>query len=128
IFDASNSLRCYSSGMRDDILRLVLHCGGGAKCYYNGDYWSLSLLREPQVRITVVEKTFYHGPTWCVTVPSGLIITRRRLNDNCVSTPFVTGNCTAPMPFFVGVLKSCLPLLETMPLEEVLVLDVENDK
>lgn len=32
------------------------------------------------------------------------------------------------MPFFVGVLKSCLPMLETMPLEEVLVLDVENDK
>ncbi len=40
----------------------------------------------------------------------------------------VCGNCTAPMPFFVGVLKSCLPMLETMPLEEVLVLDVENDK
>lgn len=35
---------------------------------------------------------------------------------------------TAPMPFFVGVLKSCLPMLETMPLEEVLVLDVENNK
>ena len=35
---------------------------------------------------------------------------------------------TAPMPFFCGVLKSCLPMLETMPLEEVLVLDVENDK
>jgi hypothetical protein len=67
----------------------------------------------------------YEGATWCVTVPSGLVWCREQ-NSNI--PPMVCGNCTAPMPFFVGVLKSCLPLLERMPLEEVLVLDIENDR
>ncbi len=56
----------------------------------------------------------YAGRTWCVTVPSGLLWAR---GESGVFPPMICGNCTAPMPFFVGVLKSCLPLLERMPLE-----------
>ena len=35
--------------------------------------------------------------------------------------------CTAPMPFMVGILKVHLKHLESMPLEEVVVLDLDND-
>jgi hypothetical protein len=35
--------------------------------------------------------------------------------------------CCAPMPFIVGVHASCLPALETMPLEETVFVDLDVD-
>lgn len=123
---------------REQWVRLALHAGfSPIFCGTPDGRWCVrvdgpteALLHGHHVRA----RSGYHDRTWCVTVPHGLIVTRRVLARDAsglvsaASAPLVVGNCTAPMPFFVGVLKSCLPLLETMPLEEVLVLDVENDR
>eukprot|EP01102_Stenamoeba_stenopodia_P009529 TRINITY_DN2819_c0_g1_i4.p1 TRINITY_DN2819_c0_g1~~TRINITY_DN2819_c0_g1_i4.p1 ORF type:complete len:792 (-),score=149.55 TRINITY_DN2819_c0_g1_i4:69-2444(-) len=34
--------------------------------------------------------------------------------------------CSAPMPFFVGILSSALPLLDKIPMEEVLIVDLQK--
>ncbi len=129
-----------SVSLRDDAVRLLLHAGYSAQFHvWAPSKWLVTytqhcaraaplLQHERDVRVV----HGYEGMTWCVTVPSGLIVARRAQRCDGVvvaaSRPVIVGNCTAPMPFFVGVLKSCLPVLESMPLEEVLVLDVEGDR
>ncbi len=108
--------------LRDELLALFTRAGCWASC--SGDVVCFGV---GTVFVESVRRVRYAGRTWCVTLPCGLVWARR-VSSSAVSAAVVCGNCTAPMPFFVGVLKSCLPLLETMPLEEVLVLDIENDR
>ena len=95
---------------RDEIMRLSLH--GGYSSYFkiknqephNRDIWIISytntnVVSEPVLNsYTDVKKIEYTGLTWCVTMPSGFIITRRanRNKENIVvkaSRPIITGQC-----------------------------------
>jgi intein/homing endonuclease len=95
---------------RDEIMRLALH--GGYSSHFkiknqephNKDIWIISytntnVVSEPVLNsYTDVKKIDYTGLTWCVTMPSGFIITRRanRNKENIVvkaSRPIITGQC-----------------------------------
>lgn len=34
--------------------------------------------------------------------------------------------CTAPMPFLIGILPSCLPQIQKLPIEEVFIFNIDD--
>lgn len=78
---------------QDNVVRLALHAGFSPRCVggdvvLKSDAAGAELFSPDSVRQSV-----YDGIAWCVTVPSGKIIVRRRV-ANETSQPVVVGNCS----------------------------------
>jgi len=103
---------------RDQLVHLCLLAGYSAlfRCRYRAganmgkdfvataDNWAVKYSDEDEVRPHVhldesgVQRIQYYSYTWCVTVPSGLIMTRRAMADDKgivtkASRPVIIGNC-----------------------------------
>lgn len=105
-----NIIRTECAQFRDEIIRLTLHSGYSSYFEIRNEeinnrvswiifYTNNNIVSEPVLNThTDVKKTEYVGLTWCVTMPSGFIITRRatRNKENIVvkaSRPIITGQC-----------------------------------
>ena len=119
-----NTLYTSSARFRDELVRLCLHAGYAARFYSNGlanesrsshqspreseandGTWAVSYVDGPQSTNPVlfgkrdIKPVPYSGRTWCVSLPHGLIITRRAHADAATGTvlkaslPIVMGNC-----------------------------------
>ena len=105
-----NIIRTECAQFRDEIIRLTLHSGYSSYFEIRNEeidnrvswiifYTNNNLVSEPVLNThTDVKKIEYVGLTWCVTMPSGFIITRRasRNKENIVvkaSRPIITGQC-----------------------------------
>jgi hypothetical protein len=130
--EAKDESTIFTSGVRfrDDVVRMALHAGyavryehakpaGGADGFEafpghipvaSADAWEVAYLSSkrstlPVLRVSAdVKEVDYTGRTWCVSVPSGLLVARRaHRNANGVVTkasrPVVTGNCSDQMSF-----------------------------
>lgn len=106
--DISNEIFTTSHSFRDELLQLCLHAGYAASFNAtSATTWRVAFHDDDNQFITRptlrgergdVKQVSYTGRTWCVTVSTGLIITRRAFaNSNGVitkaSTPQVIGNC-----------------------------------
>ena len=108
-----------STELRDEVAHLALHAGCSA--HFSRDaksgLWSLSLttasqFTEPHLAQENVKSYMYEGITRCVTMPHGLILTRRatRNAEGIViraSRPVWTGQCI-PSRMTIGQLKETL--------------------
>lgn len=112
----------YTSGVqfRDDLVRLCMHAGysarffllyakgtvrdsrKGVQCTAKHAAWAVSYpegeeFTEPVLQSRDVSEIEYEGRTWCVSVPSGLIIARRVHEEEGVVTKasagVIVGNC-----------------------------------
>lgn len=105
-----NIIRTECAQFRDEIIRLTLHSGYSSYFEIRNEeinnrvswiifYTNNNIVSEPVLNThTDVKKIEYVGLTWCVTMPSGFIITRRatRNKENIVvkaSRPIITGQC-----------------------------------
>uniref|UniRef100_A0A6C0KXW0 DNA-directed RNA polymerase n=1 Tax=viral metagenome TaxID=1070528 RepID=A0A6C0KXW0_9ZZZZ len=111
-----------SSRFRDEIMRLAIHAGYSAHFIIQHEIgevcgadkegrdivarhvsWKVSYTDTPRGSEPVlntsrdIKKKTYMGPTWCVTMPHGFIITRRAVRKEGVvvqaSRPIITGQC-----------------------------------
>lgn len=105
-----NTIFTQGIASRDDLLRLCLHAGYAAHFHRvqstgaDQDCWAVSYPEDPAwaepilVRRETVKEVQYSGRTFCVTVPSGLIVVRRASRDAAgrvtrASAPVILGNC-----------------------------------
>jgi len=113
------TIRTACARFRDEVVRLCLHAGYAAHFHAvqlaserrgvdrsaNHDLWAVSYTERAEVAYPVlcgkrdIRPVAYNGRTWCVSVPHGLIITRRARADPATgavlkaSLPVVLGNC-----------------------------------
>jgi DNA-directed RNA polymerase II subunit RPB2 len=103
-----NVIYTSSVRFRDEVVRLCLHAGYAAHFFNvrrDSDVWAVSY-REGAAHANPalsgkrdIKQVAYSGRTWCVSVPHGLIITRRAHADAAsgvvlkASLPVVMGNC-----------------------------------
>lgn len=81
--------------LRDQVVRLALHAGYAASCTADSGKWRVVCSNGSQhPSFSSSNLVPYAGRTWCVTVPSGLIVARRSSSDgSVVSQPVIVGNC-----------------------------------
>lgn len=106
--------------LKDDVMRLALHCGWAANCYVkmkkgtvrqirgetvttNADAWRITIVEtqvEPAVNKHIKNqqtKEDYNGKVHCLTVPNHVIYVRRTLKDGKSSQkPVWSGNSSNP--------------------------------
>eukprot|EP01112_Ceratiomyxa_fruticulosa_P022437 TRINITY_DN8206_c0_g1_i1.p1 TRINITY_DN8206_c0_g1~~TRINITY_DN8206_c0_g1_i1.p1 ORF type:complete len:905 (-),score=232.72 TRINITY_DN8206_c0_g1_i1:173-2887(-) len=106
---SENSICTSSASFRDEILRLCVHAGYAANFRHfeknNEVNWVVKYEETadhttPTLQNSVdVRSVEYSGETWCVTVPSGYIVTRRAHKVDGIVTkaskPTIQGNCKA---------------------------------
>jgi len=82
-------------GLADDVQELAIRCGWSATKGSQIDpssgnlQWIIHLSKRDHRRIEFQGLEHYAGPVWCVTVPTGAFVARRR------GYGFVTGNCVS---------------------------------
>jgi DNA-directed RNA polymerase beta subunit len=128
--EASDDKTIYTSStkFRDEIVRLALHSGytasflmkypagtcrgqiNGTKLIANHASWAVHYAEDKQFaqptlkRATQdIRRVRYAGPTWCVTMPSSFLLTRRATKDDdgivqSASRPLIIHNCPAETP------------------------------
>lgn len=92
-----------SRASADDVVRLALHAGCSAVARQAGRRRWLVAISQPTAAEAApviapsacVRQQWYDGRVWCVAIPSGLIVVRRRLASGEACRPVIVGNCTA---------------------------------
>lgn len=94
-----------SVAVMDDFVRLATECGVATTCRMTEKSSWIVELNENNLSSSFsssngsLQIEDYHGPTWCVTVPNGLIFARRAKLDEStgllcdISSVAITGNC-----------------------------------
>lgn len=83
--------------LRDRIVLALLLAGQDASCVHRSHEWYVHPCvadSSPLCPRGSVKSTTYDGNTWCVQMPSGFIVARRKCNDHVVSKPVIIGNCS----------------------------------
>lgn len=124
-----------SCTLRDEIVILAAHCGYSASFTANptNNTWIVSYTdceatAAPIVDKSAVTRSDYSGAVFCVTVPTGLIITRRARAENGVLTyasrPMIVGNCGGRE----GLVDTAVKTAETGYIQRRLVKSMESIK
>ncbi len=93
---------------RDQLVQAGLHAGYAVDFEAHGKWWAVSLKKDGTTGLygsRNVQCVEYSGRTWCVTVPTGLIVVRRAKAGPdgqtvvAASRPVIVGNCGMHMGF-----------------------------
>lgn len=98
---SSSCIHTSSVVLRDQLVQLLLHAGFSATFCANGSGWNVLFEDNnvcPEMSVSRnVQRVAYNSYTWCVSVPSHLIVTRHAEAQNGVvnkaSVPVIVGNC-----------------------------------
>jgi fermentation-respiration switch protein FrsA (DUF1100 family) len=106
------------AGLRDDLVRLLLHAGMSATCEASGSVWRVEFgnttaLIEPALPLVGdnVREFKFSGRTWCFDMSSdgassdGFIVVRRASATGEASRPTIQGNCFQQPGYYQHVIE-----------------------